>query len=122
MHRPRDELKQLLDDEQRQHREQLGMLQGKAYRQGELGDLIRQGVENFSQSGDHIEVPGDLSVDQIRQAGNRHDRPGGDILVGFGGAQIDVNIHGNQRQPEQAQQIRNGENFLFPVLDVCFFL
>ena len=118
MHRARDELKQFLDDEQRQHREQLGMLQRKAHRQGELGDLIRQRVEDFSQRGDHIEAPGDFSVDQVCQAGNRHDRAGGDILIGLGRAQIDVNVDGNQRQPEQAQQIRNGENFLFPVLDV----
>ena len=59
MHRAHNELKQFLDDEQRQHREQLGMLQRKAHRQGELGDLIRQRVEDFSQRGDHIEAPGD---------------------------------------------------------------
>ena len=112
-----DHLEDFFDYEQAQHRTQDGIFQGQTKRQGELGDLICQRVQNLAQVGDHIVAPGDLPVHHIRDAGDCHNGACNEVLIILCGIQVDIGIYGDQHQPKQAEQIRYGEYFLFPVFD-----
>ena len=60
-------LKQLLGNKQTNNAPKNRMTHSQADDQGELGDLIGQGVKHFTHSGDHVKSPGDLSIHSIRQ-------------------------------------------------------
>ena len=109
------QLKQLLHNKQNQHRSQRRIFHRQAKRHGKLGHFVRQRIQNFTQSGDHIAVPGNLTVHGIGQAGHSQDSPGGIVLAGGFRPEIGGHIHRDQRQPEQTQQIGDRKDFFFPV-------
>ena len=78
-----------------------------------MGRFVSQRIQKFSKGGDHIEMPGDLAVHHIRQAGNGQNDAGDPVIPGFRGVEIDVHIHRNQGKPNQAEYIGNIENIFF---------
>ena len=71
------------------------MTHSQADDQGELGDLIGQGVKHFTHSGDHVKSPGDLSIHSICQAGHSQNGSGQMIVRKALCIQIDMNIYGD---------------------------
>ena len=90
-----DELEQLLGNEQTDETPKNRVAYSQADDQGELGDLISQGVKHFTHSGDHVKSPGDLSIHSIRQAGHSQNGSGQMIVRKALCIQIDMNIYGD---------------------------
>lgn len=102
-----DQLEAFLDDEQNRHDPQNRIPDGQADDQGKLSCLVSHRIQNLANVGDHVEVPGDLTVHQVGDAADRKNRGRQEIVRSFIGVQIYNYINRNQNDPKQAQQVWN---------------
>ena len=109
------QLEQLLDHEQCQNRIQQGISVAKTQHQCQLRAFIGQRIQDFSHMGYHMEAPGDLTVQGIRQTGKGHDPACQEVVLPGPGIPVQLYIHRDQCQTEQTQQIRYRQYFFFPV-------
>ena len=117
-----DELETFLDDKQQDQIPQDGMFDAQTDDQRKLSHFIRDWVEELAECGDHIEFPGDLSVDHVSQTGDCQNQGGDNIVTGLGRIEINGHIDRDQKQPKQTEQIRDGQYFFFPIFDHGYIL
>ena len=88
-----------------------------------MGQFVGNGVKDLADRGDHVKVPGNLSVNHVGQAGYGKNGTCDKVITHFRGIEVDDHIHRDQNQTEQAQKVRDGEYFFFPVVyENGFFL
>ena len=97
------QLEKFFCQKQDQDRIQNGISGRETQDQRKLGKFVRQGIQDFADIGYHIEFPCNLTVYHIGDTGQGHDGTGCNVLNSFLCIQIDMHIHRNQNQPEQAK-------------------
>jgi len=110
------QLENLLHKEERCQDPEKRVLEGQADDQGKLSEFVSQGVKDPAGVGDHIKASGDLTVDQIRQAGNCQDSSSDVVILRPAGVEIYCHINRDQYQTEQTKQVRYGKQILFPFI------
>ena len=96
----RDELEAFLDHEENKQIPQNRMCYRNADNQGKLRCFIGQRIQNLAQSGHHIEMPGDFSVNQISETGDCQNSACNKVVSRLRRIQINQNVYWNQYQPE----------------------
>ena len=85
-----------------------------------LGQLVRDGVQHLAQLGNHMKMPGDISVRHIGEGGDGHRRKSGITLVRY---RIEPHDLGDQQDAEEAQQIGDRQDIFLSETDFqCVFL
>ena len=74
-----------------------------------MGQLIRDGVQDFTQIADHVEPSGDQPIHNIGDPGENQDASRQDIPV-F--PQIEPENDRDQAQAEKGEDIGNGDDFI----------
>jgi hypothetical protein len=112
-------LEEFLGQEKNQDRAHHGVAHAQADGQYKLGKFISDGVQKLAQRRDHIIFPGNLTIHHVGQTGSGKNSAGKPVFPGLVGIEIDIYIDRDQCQPEQAKQIGNIPNILFPVFHGC---
>ena len=99
---------QLLDAKDDEDIDRMGEADREATDHDDLGDLVRHGVQGLAQVADHVEAAGDIAVQNIRDPRQNQD---GRRALAVALRHIGVHEPGDEQQPDEGQQVGDGEQF-----------
>ena len=86
-----------------------GVTGSEAENKGKLGGFIGDGIEQFSEIGNHMEAPCNDAIGDVGKAGEKNKTDGDQIFIGYKSR----NDKRNEQESEEADGIGDGKNIVF---------